>query len=162
MLFRSRNIKGQVDLCPLGENTGKQLWDKVVVTADSGAGEHVCPPTLFPQVPVRESEGSKKGVTYKVANGESIPNKGEKKIEGQNSNGVPMNIKAQVAKVSKFLASIGKMVKAGNKIVMDENDSYIQNKKTGLRTPMRLENNVFVFDLWVEKDSAEPFPRQAQ
>ena len=116
---------------------------------------------MFPQVPIKESEGSKKGLTHKVANGESIPNKGEKKIEGQNSNGVPMNIKAQVAKVSKFLASIGKMCKAGNRIVMDEKDSYIENKKTGLKTPMRLESNVFVFDLWVEKDESPSFPRQA-
>ena len=139
------------------------MWGKVIVTADSGAGEHVCPATLFPQVPIKPSAGSKVGQTYKVANGASIPNKGEKKIEGQNSSGIPMNIKAQVAPVSKFLASIGKMVKAGNKVVMDENDSYIENKKTGLKTPMRLENNVFVFDLWVEKDNQRStFPRQAQ
>ena len=53
-------------------------------------------------------------------------------------------------------------MKAGNKVVMDENDSYIENKKTGLKTPMRLENNVFVFDLWVAKDEESSFPRQAQ
>ena len=81
---------------------------------------------------------------------------------GQNEHGVAMKIKPQVAKVSKFLASIGETRKAGNRIVMDETDGYIQNKKTGAKTPMRLENNVFVFDLWVEKDEATAFPRQVR
>ena len=152
-----------LDLMPLGDD---KQWEKIRATADSGAGEHVCPPDMCPQFPTTESEGSKKGKEYRVANGAFIPNLGEKQIRAQDSNGTTLNIKPQVAKVNKFLASLGKICKAGNRVVLDEKDSFIQNKKTGTKTELRLENNVFVFDFWVEKEgptkSKTPFQRQGK
>jgi hypothetical protein len=62
---------------------------------------------------------------YKVANGARIPNMGEKDIRGTSDEGHPLDIKPQVAEVSKFLASIAKMLNAGNRVVFEGNGGYI-------------------------------------
>ncbi len=42
-----------------------------------------------------------------------------------------------------------KMVEADNRIVLDKDGSYIENKRAGNRISIRLENGCFMFDLWV-------------
>ena len=66
-----------------------------------------------------------------------------------------------MAPVRKPLASLAKITKAGNRIVMDSDDnegSYIENKMTGERTYMREERNVFVFDIWLPPAQGFPGP----
>ena len=66
-------------------------------------------------------------------------------------------ITVQKAKVHRNLASIGKMVKAGNRVVFDEKDgvntSYMLHKASGSSTAIR-HNGIYEFDLWV-KDKAK-------
>ena len=57
----------------------------------------------------------------------------------------------QVAEVTKPLGSVRAMVKAGNRVVFDEQGSYIQNKFTGLVTQVEERNGAYVFDIWVPK-----------
>jgi hypothetical protein len=47
---------------------------------------------------------------------------------------------------------------AGNKVVFDEDGSYILNKKTGKTIKVRMDNGNFEFDLWVSK--AKPVKNQ--
>ena len=35
-------------------------------------------------------------------------------------------------------------------MVFDLDNSYIENKKTGVTTPIKVENGEFVFNLWIE------------
>ena len=56
----------------------KEGYRKVRVLFDTGAGESVIPPEEFEEYPVQESEGSRKGWFCEAANGEEIPNEGEK------------------------------------------------------------------------------------
>ena len=44
----------------------------------------------------------------------------------------------EVLKISKPIVSAGKMVRSGRKIVPDEHDSFIEDKKTGKRIPVKL------------------------
>ena len=57
----------------------------------------------------------------------------------------------QVAQVSKPLGSVYQFCKAGNRVVFDEGNSYIQNKETGLKTKIHEENGVYNMHLWVPK-----------
>ncbi len=41
-----------------------------------------------------------------------------------------------------------RITKAGNRIVLDEEGSLIENKRTGNKIQIRHENGCFVFDLW--------------
>ena len=53
-------------------------WEKFEMAVDSGASETVVGEEMVVTASMQESEGSRRGVEYKVANGESIPNLGEK------------------------------------------------------------------------------------
>ena len=62
-------------------------------------------------------------------------------------------IEFNVAEVRKPLASAVKMVKANNRVVLDEEQSYIENKATGEKMMVKIQDETFVFD--VEYDNGE-------
>ena len=56
------------------------------------------------------------------------------------------------------------MVRKNYKVVLDNEGSYIQNKKSGKTIDVRQEGSLYVLDLWVqvpEELSSSPFIRQA-
>ena len=59
-------------------------------------------------------------------------------------------IEFHVADVSKPLASAVRMVKAGNRVVLDGDGSYILNKATGETMKVTTKNDTFVFDVQYE------------
>ena len=122
------------------------------MTADSGAADHVVPVSVGSGFEVEPSAGSKTGLHYRSANGGRIPNLGQKRLKGYSDEGSPISWTPQVAAVTKSLNSLVKTCKAGNRVVLDtEKGSYIENKKTGAKTQLRVEKEVFVFDLWFKK-----------
>ena len=70
-------------------------------------------------------------------------------VEGERLKSMVFN----VADVGKPLAAAGKVVEAGNRVVLDEGDSYIENKATGEKMPLRKEKGVYVFDVKFEDES---------
>ena len=56
----------------------------------------------------------------------------------------------EVAKVTRPLASAGEIVRKNNRVVLDLPESYIQNKKTGYKTPLRIDGNLFYLDVWIK------------
>jgi hypothetical protein len=61
-------------------------------------------------------------------------------------------IEFHVADVRKPLASAVKMVRAGNRIVLEDRDSYIENLATGERMKVIVKDETFVFDVTYEND----------
>ena len=55
----------------------------------------------------------------------------------------------QVAKTTKALASVSKMVGHGNSVIFDSEGSYIRNKASGEVTWLREENGVSLLDVQV-------------
>jgi endonuclease YncB( thermonuclease family) len=55
-----------------------------------------------------------------------------------------------VAQVSKPLAAAGKVVDAGNRVVLDQRGSYVEHVATGERMHLRKEKGVYVFDVEFE------------
>ena len=53
-------------------------------------------------------------------------------------NAIAAGVNMEVLKISKPILSAGKMVRTGRKIVLDEHNSHIENKKTGKRIPVEL------------------------
>ena len=62
----------------MGDQTWKPLPHPIVI--DSGASETVLPTSWCSEHNIKESHGSKNGVTYTAANGEVIMNDGEKTL----------------------------------------------------------------------------------
>ena len=57
-----------------------------------------------------------------------------------------------VANVAKPLAAAGKIVEAGNRVVLDAKGSYVEHVATGERMKLRKEKGVYVFDVVFEDD----------
>ena len=62
-------------------------------------------------------------------------------------------IEFNVAEVKKPLVSAVKMVRNDNRVILDADGSYIENKSTGERMAVRMQDETFVFD--VEYDDGE-------
>ena len=67
-----------------------------------------------------------------------------------------LSLPIQVADVHKVLGSVREMVKAGNRVVFDEDAngkccSYLENKRSGKRTAIHDNNGSFQFTIRVPK-----------
>jgi hypothetical protein len=59
-------------------------------------------------------------------------------------------MKFNEADVKKPLASAVTVARAGNRIVVDDQGGYIENKSTGERMEVRIERNTYVYDVQLE------------
>ena len=120
-----------------------------------------------------EGPASKRGVEYEVANGEKIPNLGEKKFRGVTIEGKSRNITAQVCDVNKALLSVKKVMSAGNRVVFDGDGSYIEDKASGAWESINRVGNSYDFVTWIQveeentirlvnQDNKSGFPRPGE
>ena len=105
---------------------------------------------MLKSVALRDGIASRRGVEYEVANGEKIPNLGEKKFLAVSNEGVARNITAQVCDVNKPLLSVKKIVAAGNRVVFDANGSYVEDSTTGEKMWMTEDAGMYVLRMWVK------------
>ena len=64
-------------------------------------------------------------------------------------------IEFNVAEVGKPLASAARMVKSGNRVVLDQDSSFIENKSTGERMEVRVKDETFVFNVELTNGESE-------
>ena len=67
----------------------------------------------------------------------------------------------QCTKVQKPLAAASKIAEKGNRIVLDDanSDSYIEDKATGVKIPIELENGTYMMEIVAAEP---PFTRPAK
>ena len=126
-------------------------WQEIELAVDSGASETVVSEDMLPEVETKEGAASRRGVEYEVANGEKIPNLGEKKFQGTTHEGNVRNITAQVCDVNKALLSVKKVMSAGNRVVFDQEGSYIEDKTTLETMWMTEDKGLFLLKMWVPR-----------
>ena len=81
-------------------------------------------------------------------------------MRGKADNGTVMNVIAQVSDVTKPLAAAREIWKGGNRIIWDEQASYIENKETKKRIPIKRDNGMFVVTMTVPRGAVKPIERQ--
>ena len=124
--------------------------DKVCI--DSGAGESVCLVDAFRQYGTFTI--GENGVKHRAAGGQELANVGRRRPRFT-ANGIKTSMTFQCATgVKKPLAAASNITAKGNRIVLDDanSDSYIENKASGVRIPIKLENGIYMMDMAV----AEP------
>ncbi len=129
-----------------GDTEGNRV--KLEVVADSGAADCVLPTHLLPEIPLQPG----KSVNYKAASGKILSSRGAKTILGE-AGGCKKKLEFQVADIHKPLASLRKIVRKGHRVVLDDGEpggGYIMNKATGDKVELRVQNEVYVFDFWVD------------
>ena len=141
-----------------------ETFEKVCL--DSGAGESVCPVDAFPSYELKQT--AKTGMTYTAAGGQALTNVGEKIPHfSSNGNNCHMAFQATTA-VKKPLAAATRVTEKGNGIWLDEEgcESYVLNKKTGVKIPLFIENGIYMMEMLVQKpathQSKAPFQGQVK
>ena len=61
---------------------------------------------------------------------------------------------AQVCAVNKMLMSVSKVTGKGNKVVFDDEGSFIENKATGERTWLTQSGGMCYLEMWVSRKSS--------
>jgi len=113
------------------------------VTIDSGAEASIWPATHVSWKNVKPTEESRKGIGFVAANGSRMQNYGGTQVKFEKDGKVKaMNF--EVTDCKKPLASVARIVDQGNKVVFDEGESYILNKKTGEKIMLERERGTFV------------------
>ena len=126
-------------------------WEVIPVKLDSGAFDWVFNPETARAFKLEETEASKNGLDYAAANGTPIANYGQRVIKGVTGDWAPIHSAVQVAEVKRNLASAMRIVNAGNRIVLDDEGSYIEDKKSGRKIKVKMEKGEFEFEIWVPK-----------
>ena len=130
-------------------------WEEVELAVDSGAGETVLEKNILKGVPMVQGDPYKKGVKYEVANGQLIPNLGQKTFAGENEGGLRRSLTGQVAEVNKSLLSVRRCLQAGNRVVFDPRGSYVEDMDSGERMLLQEKDGMYMLKLWVKTEGKE-------
>jgi hypothetical protein len=135
--------------------TRKAGHELIEVNVDSGAIDSCIPPSIASQFKVRPTKMSENGGYYTSASGGAIYNEGERDVKGVTEDGQEVGMTFQVTKVRGPLGSVRRICEAGNKVVFDEEGSYIENKKSKKRTVIEKVKGVYVLKLWVKREEQQ-------
>ena len=141
--------------------------EKIEMIVDSGCRRTIVKPKAFKGMKVKRTENV--GNNFRTANGAHIPNQGEAIIEGQDTTVGKLKVVAQVADVTKNLASVMEMVDRGNWVIFNKEGGYIQTMKKedevkmgtlmnslkGARVHIARKGNNFVVQIVVQKEGAK-------
>ena len=141
-------------------------WIKVPVAMDSGATANVSPNRVFGTAIVPTDASKARDAFYGV-NGKPILNQGMQTMFGITTDKVDFSIDFEICDISRPLGSVSKAARNGNRFVFDhEEGSYMYNKATKKKIPLREENGLYFLDLWVQVpddlEPPQPFGRQIQ
>ena len=125
-------------------------WEEIEMAVDSGATDTVIGMDMISSVELRDGPSKRQGVSYEVANGERIPNLGEKKFLGTSDEGIMREITAQVCDVNKPLLSVRRLLNTGNRVVFDRSGSYIEDPTTGEIMYLEEKQGMYVLKLWTK------------
>ena len=146
-------------LCPV--SPADNDWYEIELTADTGACDTVIPKAMAPLIPVVPSMQSERGMEYEIANGDSIPNLGEKRCEmwteGASSS---KSIAMQVADVHKALLSLSRCADMGFESRFGSHFGCLYDTATGEVIPLQRRGNLYVLRAWIRAAPASPFGRQ--
>ena len=137
---------------------GEEKWVEIELTADSVACDTVIPRAMADVIPIMPSLAALRGMEYEVANGQSIPNLGERRCliwtEGA-TEAKKMNM--QVADVHKGLLSLSRCADMGFESRLGRRAGALVCETTGEVVPLARKGNLYVLRVWVK---AAPLGRQ--
>ena len=148
MLDQVRDQQGPT-LNKVGEANFEGKWERIRAIMDSGATVPVMSPSTGRHYKGTESEASKAGVMYACANGDTIPNLGEKAMPVVTQEGTVRGYFSQMADVTTPLQSVRHLYKSGHLVVFDGPESFMYNKNTGEVNAIEDDGFNYVQELWV-------------
>ena len=124
------------------------------VAVDSGACDTVMPLSIC-DFQILPSYQSRNKMAYEVANGESIPNLGERPcIIRTPGSWQERKITFQVADVHKPLLSISRAADAGFNCTLTDKGGWLIPRDGGESIPIKRRGNLYVMTCWVKPDKS--------
>jgi hypothetical protein len=146
---RNRDNINQVNAV---EKEKEYEWEKLKVVTDSGTVDNLTSPDKMNWLELKETELSRRGMKYSAATGGGIRNIGERRAIGETIEGEGIGMTFQVGKECKrTLGSVKRMCGAGNRVVFDDEGSYIEHKASGKKTTMYESEGTYAFDIYMKK-----------
>ncbi len=133
-------------------DTKKGKFEITSAVVDSGATVPVMSPNTGKAYELLESEASRRGVEYELANEDTLANLGEKKMAVMTQEGTIRGYTSQCADVSKSLQAVRSLVGSKHAVCFglgDGNDHLIINKVSGEINRMRGDGINYLQDLLV-------------
>ena len=116
---------------------------------DSGAWCTVIGPEIAQDYPLKETEASRKGLSFISASGDPMPNHGERTLVIKTPGGSLKTMRSQVTPCTGSLTSIAQMVDADNFVGFSKRGSFILNLNTGELEMMERVDDTFELELEV-------------
>ena len=151
----SKSIMERGSLSAVGN---EEEWIEAKLMADSGACDTVIPRKTVEAIPIMPSLASLRGMEYEVANGQSIPNLGERRclVWTENATEVKRMV-MQVADVHKGLLSLSRCADMGYKGRFGRYAGALICETSGEVIPLVRKGNLYVLCVWIK---AAPLGRQ--
>ena len=135
-------------------------WQEIEITVDSGSCDPVMPEGLCPQICLVPSAYSKLGLEYEIADGNALPNLGEKHcLMMTEDSGLMKKVVLQCADVHKALLSVSHVADLGYDCLMSQRGGYLQDTVTGDTVPLHRRGNLYYMRAWVRADPSQGFAR---
>ena len=153
-------LKELLNILTETHTTGQQLkavkesecvgrWERLRSVMDSGASITVVPPSVGKLYETEESPASRAGVQYQVANGDELPNLGQKFLPLVTSEGTTRGMLAQVADVTMALQSPRALYASGHMVVLNGPNSFVLNKISGEINVLEDDGINYLMDTWI-------------
>ena len=104
--------------------------------------------TLHGIIDITESAACKRGIVYEVADGTQIPNLGERKFLGIMDDGSAKGVTAQFCAVNKTRMSVSKIASKGNRVVFDDDGSFVENMTTSEKSWLTQSGGMCYLEMW--------------
>ena len=148
-------------MCAITEKDKADLgWVEIEVTVDSGACDTVMPTGMCGHISIIETLESRQGAEYEVANGESIPNVGERRCFLMTENSTQMKrIAFQCADVHKPLLSVSTVADLGYTCILGKDGGELRDNLSGDIIPLQRKGNLYTMRAWIREDQSAGFSR---
>ena len=144
-------------LCSTGPSGESEEWIEVELTADTGACDTVMPRAMASHIPIQASLQSLKAMMYEVADGNEIPNLGERRcLMWTEHASEARKINLQVADVHKALLSLSRCADMGFESRFGRRAGALIDEESGEVIPLQRKGNLYVLKCWLK---AAPFGR---
>ena len=122
---------------------------KISSDMDSGCVQSVAPPSILPSVPLSSSAGSRAGQEYVVADGDMVPNLGQKEAEVTLACGKKARAIYQIADVTGPLTSVGALCDDDNIVIFGSKGGMVLDLVTNSVTPFPRKEKRYKWEFWV-------------
>ena len=109
---------------------------------------------MIPTCPVRESVGSRAGQKFLVADGNTVPNLGEKRLTGQSEFGDELSHTYQMADMTCPLTSVGDICDEEKVVMFGPRGGVVIDMATNSMIPFPRENGRYKWNIWI--NAADP------